>query len=159
MEKCKVGTRNIAALLCAIVCVLSISIGLIVWGNTTVGTTYYEIASDRLPHAFDGFKIAQISDLHNAELGKDNSKILTALQGEAPDLIALAGDLIDSKRTDTEIAIGFVRQAMQIAPCYFVTGNHEAWSGAAYEEMETRLVGLGVRVLHDETLTLTREGE
>ena len=39
-----------------------------VWGNVTVGTTHYTVASSRLPASFDHYKIAVVSDLHNAEL-------------------------------------------------------------------------------------------
>ena len=46
---------------------LALFIGWTVWGNLTIGTTHYEIAFENLPSSFEGYKIAQISDLHNAK--------------------------------------------------------------------------------------------
>ena len=43
-----------------------------------------------------------------------------------PDMIVLTGDLIDSRHTDIEIALEFARQAIKLAPVYYVSGNHEA---------------------------------
>ena len=41
-----------------------------VWGNRTVGVTNYIVSSDKLPEAFDNYKIAVVSDVHNAEYGE-----------------------------------------------------------------------------------------
>ena len=93
--------------------------------------------NDKIPQSFEGFRIAQVSDLHNAELGKDNNKLIEKLNECEPDIIVLTGDLIDSNHTNLEVALSFARQAVKIAPCYFVTGNHEAWVGSQYEELKT----------------------
>ena len=37
------------------------------WGNTALKVNEYEVLSDRIPQGFEGFRIAQVSDLHNAE--------------------------------------------------------------------------------------------
>ena len=50
------------------------------WGNTALELNTYTISSDRLPGAFDGYRIAHVSDLHNAEMGKDNEKLLDMLR-------------------------------------------------------------------------------
>lgn len=42
----------------------------IIWGNTALQLNKYTVSSERLPRAFDGCKIAHISDLHNTEIGK-----------------------------------------------------------------------------------------
>ena len=91
-----------------------------VWGNITVGTTLYPIYDANLPSGFEGYKIAQISDLHNAEFGQNNSQLWKILQKEAPDMIALTGDLVDSAHTDIEIVVSLVKRAMEIAPCYML---------------------------------------
>jgi len=129
------------------------------WGNLTVGTTYYDLSFKNLPGTFDGFKIAQISDLHNAEFGKSNSKIISILKSEKPDIISITGDLVDSNRTDIDVAVNFAEEAIKIAPCYYVTGNHEAWLGATYAELENRLVKSGVAVLHDKMILLEKDNE
>ncbi len=124
-----------------------------VWGNVTVGISRYEIINDRLPAAFDGYKIVQISDFHNSFLGEEVVKILTK---EKPDIIAFTGDLVDSVKTDVETALTLVKAAVKIAPCYYVTGNHEARLGEVYAALERELKAAGVRVLRNETAELVR---
>ena len=107
-----------------------------------------------MPEAFDKFSIAHISDLHNAEYGKNNEKLIDILEAESPNIIAITGDLIDSNHTNLEVALSFAQQAVKIAPCYFVTGNHEAWIGSQYEELKTSLQNTGITVLQDEAIEL-----
>lgn len=135
--------------------IIAIIISWTIWGNVTVGTTLYPIYDTNLPSGFEGYKIVQISDLHNAEFGQDNSQLWKILQKEAPNMIALTGDLIDSVHTDMEIAISFVKRAMEIAPCYYVTGNHEAWLKDQYSALERELENCGVKVLHNQSEILT----
>ncbi len=130
-----------------------------IWGNITVQTTVYHVYDSQLPEGFEGYRIAQISDLHNAEFGADNQKLLSILQKEQPDIIAMTGDLVDSNHTNIHIAAAFARQAVEIAPCYYVTGNHEAWLGEAYETLEQQLEACGVTVLHNQTEILCSGSE
>ena len=131
----------------------------IIWGNVTVGVTRYTVTSDRLPHSFDGYKIAVVSDLHNAQFGNDNSQLVEKVKKEHPDMIAITGDFVDSNRTDVEIAIQLASQLTEIAPCYYVTGNHEAWIDEQYYELEKGLIGENVVVLHDDVIQLTKGSE
>ena len=126
----------------------------IAWGNSALMVNEIKITNDKIPQSFEGFRIAQVSDLHNAELGKDNNKLIEKLNECEPDIIVLTGDLIDSNHTNLEVALSFARQAVKIAPCYFVTGNHEAWVGSQYEELRTSLENAGVTVLQDEAIEL-----
>ncbi|MEA4849163.1 MAG: metallophosphoesterase [Clostridiaceae bacterium] len=98
----------------------------IYWGNTSIQTTQVSVSSERVPTSFDGFVIVQISDLHNAEFGNNQSKLLGAVKNSSPDLIVVTGDLIDSRHTDIQKAMKFINGAITIAPVYYVTGNHEA---------------------------------
>ena len=109
--------------LCAII--------LAVWtigGNTALMVNTVIISSNRIPAAFSGFRIAQVSDLHNAEFGENNAGLLKLLSESKPDIIVMTGDLIDASHTDIGIALGFAQESVKIAPTYFVTGNHEAAS-------------------------------
>lgn len=120
----------------------------IVWANDTPVLTQYTVSEDALPQDFDGYRIAQISDLHNASLGRNNKKILTLLKRAEPDIIAITGDLVDSRKTNTKRALAFVEEAVKIAPCYYVSGNHEARI-AQYSTLLQSLDQLGVTVLED----------
>ena len=130
----------------------------IAWGNTALETTRIQIVSERIPTSFDGWRIAQVSDLHNGEFGEENENLLMLLRAEQPDMIALTGDMVDSIHTDMDRAVSFAEEAVRIAPCYFVTGNHEARLEEQYEELERRLEAVGVTVLRDEAVNLEREG-
>lgn len=135
---------------------LSFLILWIIWGNVTVGVTRYTVASTSLPRNFDGYRIAVVSDLHNAQFGKGNVQLIEKIEKAQPDIIAITGDLIDSNRTDIDVAVRTVNQLTQIATCYFVTGNHEAWIKGQYEELEKQLIAGGVVILHDQVVQLSR---
>ncbi len=151
----KKGKRNRIIILALLLAVALWTI----WGNVTIGVSCYQISSQWLPSGFDGFRIAVISDLHNASFGKDNKTIIDKVRDISPDIIALTGDLVDANRTDIDVAINLVRELMAIAPCYYVTGNHEAWIAGQYAKLEEGLFKEGVRVLHDEVLLLTKNGQ
>ena len=141
--------------------VATILLGLIIWtawGNTALELNRYIISSDRLPEAFDGYRIAHVSDLHNTEIGKDNEKLLAMLREADPDIIAITGDIIDSRNTDIDIALQFTKTAMEIAPCYYVTGNHEA-RVSEYDELKEGMIELGVVVLEDGRIELEQSKE
>ncbi len=130
----------------------------IAWGNTALELNTYTISSTRLPESFNEFRIAHVSDLHNTEVGKDNEKLLMMLRNADPDMIAITGDLIDSRNTDIAVALQFVREAVKIAPCYYVTGNHEARVNE-YGELKAGMEAAGVTVLEDVRTEISMEGE
>ena len=134
---------------------------LIIWtvcGNTALEVNEYEIVSDGIPQNFEGFRIAQVSDLHNAEFGEGNEKLIQLLSQTDPDIIVVTGDLIDSRQTDIEIALEFARQSIKISPVYYVCGNHEA-RVREYEELKMGLTDVGVIVLENQQVQIIREGE
>ena len=130
----------------------------LIQGNSWVTVSRVTVADPELPEAFHGFRIAQVSDLHNAEFGAGNRELLEKLEQLQPDIIVFTGDLIDRRRTDVEVALTFAREAVKIAPCYFATGNHEAGSGE-YPNLEKGLLEAGVTVLRSQSAVLGREGE
>lgn len=126
----------------------------IIWGNTQIQVTNRTIQNEAIPENFDGYKIAQISDLHNKNWG---STLIKLLEEENPDIIVITGDLIDSSKTDLSIAIELIDQIKPIAPIYFVTGNHEAWSNE-YGVLEQHLLEHGVAILdNDKTMLQMNE--
>lgn len=132
----------------------------LIWSNLTLEKSYFVVRAEKLPDSFDGFKIVQISDLHNAEFGRDNDNLLSIILAEEPDMIAITGDSIDSRNTNMDITLSFVKRAMEIAQCYFVVGNHESRiEENAYKAFEDSLAALGVIILHNETVFIERNGE
>ena len=130
----------------------------IVWDNKRIVVTSFEVESKHLPDAFDGYRIVQISDLHNDEFGKDNEKLFALIKETKPDIIAITGDLLDSRRTDVEKALHFASQASQIASCYYVTGNHESRMDEEFEQLEVGMIEAGVNVLRNEKMVLEKDG-
>ncbi|HMM06388.1 MAG TPA: metallophosphoesterase [Clostridiales bacterium] len=125
------------------------------WGNTTIKTTKISVAGKALPSSFTGFVIAHISDLHNAEFGSNQKNLLKAITAASPDLIAVTGDLIDSRRTDIKKALTFIEGAAKIAPVYYVTGNHESRI-TAYSQFEAALLDHGTVILRNAEATVKR---
>lgn len=139
---------------------LIILIGFTIWGNLTIKTTYYNITDKELPTAFDGYKIVQVSDLHNAVFGKENYRLIEKIRSEKPDIIVLTGDLIDSNHTDIATALDFTENISDIAPCYFITGNHEAWIDKAdYNKLEKGLTTQGINILNNSFVRLYRDNQ
>lgn len=146
-------------MLCLLLAAACIFGGWVIWANTALERTDYTVASERLPAEFDGFVIAQVADLHNAEYDKGNQKLLSMLQKAAPDIIVFTGDTIDAQTPDVQIVLSLMRQCVQIAPCYFVTGNHEcALNRMEYYEIEAQIREVGVEILRAEAVTIERGG-
>lgn len=148
--------RRVIVLIIAAVLVPALLIWLL-WANSSPAATQVTVASGALPEAFEGFKIAHVSDLHNAVFGRKNEKLLSLIRAAKPDIIAITGDLIDSRHTDIDSALAFVEAAAEIAPVYYVTGNHE--SRLDFDEIEPRLIAAGARVLRNEAEDIGRGGE
>ena len=143
-----------------ILIVAFILVGWTVWGNVTVGVTRYRVSGRNLPKAFHGYKIAVVSDFHNADyFGKGNQQIIEKIEKESPDMIAITGDLVDSRRTDIEAAAALLHELMKTAPCYYVPGNHEARIGRQFSELEERLLAENVVILHDRVIPLEKDGQ
>ena len=129
-----------------------------IWGNTALMVNTVTVTAGRIPAAFSGFRIAQVSDLHNAEFGENNVRLLELLSESGPDIIVITGDLVDSGHTDIDIAISFAEEAARIAPVYYVTGNHEARL-SQYDRLRNGLEAAGVSMLEDRAVELERDGE
>ena len=133
--------------------ILFLCVGLqVAWANKAIETNEYTIQSERIKKAFDGFRIAQISDLHNAE----NTELTEKLRFAKPDIIVLTGDLMDSRKTKMDMAVAFAEECVALAPTYYVGGNHESRGG--YEALKTRLLSVGVAVLENEETFIQKDG-
>lgn len=128
------------------------------WGNRAVMVHTISVTDRNLPRALEGFRIAQISDLHNEVFGAGNGQLLTLLAETKPDVIVITGDLIDSRHTNVDAALEFARGAVELAPVYYVPGNHESRLPEEFWMLERNLDQMGVHVLRGERAILTRQG-
>ena len=123
--------------------------------STELTASHYVFRSPKVKGALEGFRITQISDLHNKEFGKDNCRLLALAEAQMPDLIALTGDLTDSYHPNLEKALDTAERLTKLAPCYYVTGNHEHRMSRDKQERFFRgLEERGVVLLRDEAVTL-----
>ena len=139
----------------AIVAILILLIIWIAYGNTDLEIYKYNVKSEDIPSEFDNFRIVQISDLHNAEFGENNEKLLLMLKQADADIIAITGDMINSRNTDVDVAISFAQKAVNIAPVYYVNGNHESRVLGEYEKLKQGLTDTGVTILENSSADIT----
>ncbi len=114
----------------------------------------YEVASQKLPESFDGFKIVQLSDLHGAEFGEDGMGLVEKVKELEPDIIALTGDFVTDEG-DLAAVEKLAARLVKLCPVYFVSGNHEFGSGLAVK-VRNILERAGVKYLSNEYLTISR---
>lgn len=125
------------------------------WGLQVTET---EVALSRLPEGFDGLRIVHLSDLHGHEYGENSQTLLDKVAEQKPDLIVMTGDMIDQEGQLAMIP-ALARGLADIAPTYYVTGNHEWALGSS---VTLRLKGIleqcGVTVLSNQYEVLERNG-
>lgn len=125
--------------------------------NKHLETTHYTYEAEQLGVDLDGYRIVQISDLHNAKFGKNNQKLVDRIRECDPDMIVLTGDLVDSNHTNVDRAVQFVNEIVKICSVYYVTGNHEYWLDTSeYENLMDGLASAGVIILDDQVVEISR---
>ncbi len=140
-----------AILAAAVLCLCLILPGF----NQTLKIARYGLRAEGLSSPV---RVALITDLHSCAYGDGQRELLDAVDAEAPDLILLGGDIFDDVLPDDRAA-AFLRGICDRYPCYYVTGNHEFWSGAAgFAEKMAILEDCGIPRLSGETATVEVNG-
>lgn len=124
-----------------------------VWQNNDLVINQIDYINTKIPAEFSGYKIVQVSDLHNKEFGRDQERLIKRIKEISPDIIVVTGDLIDRRKYDLDTAIVFIKGAKKIAPVYYVSGNHEAWSGD-YANISHWLLNSGAQIIDDRKIDL-----
>jgi predicted MPP superfamily phosphohydrolase len=114
------------------------------------------IKIDHLPPELDGFKIVQITDLHvNPTFRRAAVKDIVAVVNTLDaDIVALTGDLVDGSVAQLGFDVAPLKQLNSVSGNFFVTGNHEYYSGVV--EWIAEVKRLGFSVLLNEHLVITR---
>ena len=129
------------------------------WGFVNARRTAAVVAVDvpiaGLPAALHGFTIAQISDIHVGPTIKRPylRRIVEAVNALQADMVAVTGDLVDGSVRDLAPHVAPLASLSSRHGTFFVTGNHEYYSGAPAWVAELRRLGL--RVLMNEHVVLT----
>ena len=116
------------------------------------------IALPKLDPSLAGFRIAVVSDIHLGPiLGRAHTERLVRMINETePDLVAIVGDLADGSVADLGPAAEPLRDLVAAQGSFFVTGNHEYYSG--HQEWLAEVDRLGVHPLRNELTTIGRGG-
>jgi len=121
MEPQKKKFISYVVLIVAIVALLTVAL----WNGLVVRR--YVLSSKKLT---DPVRLLILSDLHSSMYGKNQSLLLAKIRELKPDLVFLVGDIVDDKRPQ-EGALQLLEAIAPEYPCFYVTGNHEFWSGRA----------------------------
>ncbi len=112
----------------------------------------------QLPRELEGFSIVQISDLHvgNTLRRRSVERVVRMANALAPDLVVITGDLVDGSVTDLASEVAPLSRLASRHGTWFVTGNHEYYSGVSAWIAELRR--LGIHVLLNEHAVLRHRG-
>lgn len=136
------------------VVILIVTVAYLFWQNNAIEVSYFNYYDASIPESFDGYKIVQVSDLHNKDFG---NQLINKVTDEDPDIIVVTGDVIDRNRTDIPVAVEAMSYLMEIAQVYFVTGNHEIASGV-YADLQEEMSRIGVIDLDNATEIIEIDG-
>lgn len=70
-------------------------------------------------------KLVVIGDLHDNEFGDNNQILINKIKNQNPDLILIAGDVLNNNSSNSNIVISLVEKLVKVAPVYYALGNHE----------------------------------
>ena len=130
-----------------IIVLLSLISYYLYYENNTLQVSNYIVTSDRVPEDFNNYKIVQISDFHNTKSKKLHNSLVKEIKNIKPNIIVITGDFIDGNRTDVNTSITLIKNIKDIAPIYYVTGNHEA-STESYSKLQEELINNNVIILN-----------
>ena len=142
-------------LLCGLLAAAVLAAGCWQLFSNELETTFFHLYSPKVA-AGENIRVVVLSDLHNREFGPENSELVERITALAPDLIAIAGDMVNADDGDLSIILTLCGKLVEIAPVYYSPGNHE--SNLMYEKdspLESLLLEQGVRVLVNRAEELT----
>lgn len=151
-KKMKINSKAIIKLTIIIAFILFLIVGL----YNKLYIKKYVIESDKIENRI---RIALISDLHSCQYGEKQQELIDAVDAQHPDLILMTGDIFDDIISDTNTEY-FLQGIAEKYPCYYVTGNHEYWSGSThFHEKMSLLEQYHVNILSGILETITVQGE
>ncbi len=130
------------------------------YGRLNLETSHQRIRLARLPNAFQGFRIVQLSDIHIGPFMTEDEirnyvRIANALRG---DLIALTGDFVTWDPSTQQAVVRALSGLKAPYGVFGCLGNHEAWSNT--EDSITRMFAqTGIRILRQENVAVTSRGD
>ncbi|MEE1220159.1 MAG: metallophosphoesterase [Ruminococcus sp.] len=126
-----------------------------IYCENTIETTKYTLTSKKIK---TDLSFVLISDLHNKEFGADNKRLISTIKKQAPDFIAVAGDMVVQENQDISIFKNLLTELKDIAPTYFCYGNHEL---ALRDKIDfkSEINSTGALLLDNEYITFKKNNE
>ena len=119
--------------------------------------SYYNIINKKIPESFDGYKIIQLSDLHNCYFGPiKHNYLIYKIDKEAPDVILITGDFFDVNKYENSLSI--VKELAQKYKIYFIAGGHEYWV-PEFSKIKSELKKVGVTIVDNKRIELFNKNE
>ena len=154
-------TQRIIFVLMIIACiVLFIACVSYIMSFFVIDVTNYTVNSIKIPEEFDGFKILQLSDLHNYSFEKNNKKILKIVEKQSPDIVVLTGDMVNTNSKSYNNFYNLAKTLAKNYPTYYIMGNHELkLSGKEQLQMMIRLKSFGINILNNTQASIVKDGK
>lgn len=144
--------------------------------NQKIFITTYEVTDEKIPQAFDEYRIVQVTDVHSIRNEEQADSLYDKIMGQTPDIIVLTGDLLDSKYYTAEKnalkagesdkmagqdTLDFIERLIKECPVYFVYGNHEMvlLDDVKNNPFKVAMENIGVVFLNNNGVKITRDGE
>lgn len=138
------------------------------WGRTRIHVNRVEICSERIPEAFDGYRIVQFTDTHVGTLvrpERELTRLADSINALRPDAVFFTGDLVNIRAEELDERIMTLLRRID-GPVYSVTGNHDIGTyikdsvrfpaPEQAREVVARQRAMGWKVLEDTTVYLRR---
>lgn len=159
-QKSSVSRRRILLIILAVVlttAVILVSAELI-RSNCTLDVSFYEFETDKVTSSI---RIVLISDIHGKRFSDDNSLLYDTVSAQAPDIIMLAGDIIDRTQQD-DSDLEFLRDTTlaftDIAPVYYSLGNHER-QNSRLDEIKSTVINTTAVFLDNDYIDVSINGD
>ncbi len=156
----KTAVKALLWIIAAVAIVALIFIAYVVYDNSRVVNTEYVFESEKVGAAFDGYRICLITDFHN---DSNYKKVLKAVEKANPDIIVIAGDLINMDELDYNNAEELIKGLTLMGKVFYCYGNHEIASGMLLDKdappIEGVLKNSGVEFMNDRVYTIEKDGD
>ena len=139
--------RHKWAFLCGLLVTALLALGGYHLCSNELEVTFYHLYSPKVAGG-ENIRAVVLSDLHNREFGPGNTELVERISALRPDLIAIAGDMVNADNDNLDVILTLCVRLTEIAPVYYSPGNHE--SNLMYEQgspIESQLLEQGVHVL------------
>lgn len=127
-----------------------------VYDNNRMVVKEQDVIIERLPDEFDGFKILQITDLHGKSFGKDQSKLISLINSLDYDMIAITGDMNNTRSTDSKEFLKLLDGIEDKEFVFYVNGNIGPF---AYDEFTGEITDEGKILEEKGCILLTKPYE